>query len=158
MRPTYSTPPDAECLGQLARQQCSKQWQTFFEAMAAEFASALSPTDLRALMHRVGMRFAAANPLPPCSTLQELQAAMTDAWERIDWGWVRLSQDAAHLDIHHSLAPISAAFGVDHAEWSGGFLEGVYQVWFEQADAGALQVRQVAPADIWGCVHLQLAG
>ena len=141
----------------LVEQRCSAQWRDFFQALAAEFAGALSPEDLRALMFRVGARFAAANPLPPCTTLDELQLSMTAVWERIDWGWVRLTQETAQLLIHHSLSPVYAAFGPDHAQWAGGFLQGVYQSWFEHAGAGQLKVAQVATGDAWGCVQLQLA-
>ena len=82
---------------------------------------------------------------------------MTAMWDRIGWGSVRLQQGAAELDIHHDLSPLSAAFGPGHAPWSGGFLEGVYQSWFEQAGAAQLRVAQSAPADAWGCIHFQLA-
>ncbi|KQO17107.1 cellulose synthase [Acidovorax sp. Leaf78] len=133
------------------------QWRGFLQALTDEFASSLSPEDLHALMFRVGTRFAAANPLAPAATLEELQRSMTAMWERIDWGWVQLSQESARLNIQHSLSPVSAAFGVNHVQWSGGFLEGVYQSWLEQAGSGSLRVVQVAPADAWGCVQFQLA-
>lgn len=156
MSHTASLPTSPEIAQHLVQQQCASQWRGFFQALAAEFAAALPPEDLRALMARVGARFAAEHPLPACATLDELQGHMTQVWERIDWGWVRLSQEVAHVDIQHSVSPVSAAFGPDHAQWSGGFLEGVYQVWFEQAGAGQLKVSEAAPADAWGCVHLQL--
>jgi hypothetical protein len=157
MSSIVSMPSSPEIAEHLVQQQCAVQWRGFFQALAAEFAAALAPEDLRALMFRVGARFAAEHPLPACATLQELEQAMSAVWTRIDWGWVRLVQDVAQLDIHHSLSPVSAAFGPDHAPWSGGFLEGVYQGWFERAGAGQLKVVQRAPADAWGCVHLQLA-
>lgn len=157
MSQTASITPSPEIAQHLAQGQCAAQWRGFFQALAAEFVAALPPQDLRALMFRVGARFAAEHPLPACATLDELQRSMTAVWERIDWGWVQLTQEAAQLDIQHSLSPVSAAFGPDHVQWSGGFLEGVYQAWFEEAGAGQLKVAQVAPADAWGCVHLQLA-
>lgn len=157
MSPTASLPASPEITQHLVQQQCAVQWRGFFQALAAEFAAALPPEDLRALMFRVGTRFAAEHPLPACATLDDLQRSMTAVWERIDWGWVRLTQESAQLDICHSLSPVSAAFGPSHVLWSGGFLEGVYQSWFEQAGAGQLKVAQVAPADAWGGVHLQLA-
>lgn len=127
------------------------------QAFASEFASALPPEDLRALMARVGARFAAAHPLPHCSTLDELQRGMSAVWSQTDWGWVNLAQTADHLDIHHTLSPLYAAFGSEHVQWSGGFLEGVYQQWFTQAGSGQLRVSLTAPVDAWGCAHLQLA-
>lgn len=156
--PSTATPtPAPEIAQHLATQQCAVQWRGFLQALTEEFASSLPAADLHMLMFRVGARFAAANPLPPSATLEELQRSMTAVWERIDWGWVRLTQGAALLHIQHSLSPVSAAFGAAHDQWSGGFLEGVYQSWFEQAGAGALRVVQVGQADAWGCVQFQLA-
>ncbi|CAN7656881.1 cellulose biosynthesis protein BcsD [Acidovorax sp. LjRoot194] len=154
---TAVSAPSPEIAQHLAAQQCAVQWRGFLQALTDEFASSLSPEDLHALMLRVGTRFAAANPLAPSATLEELQRSMTAVWERIDWGWVQLSQETARLNIQHSLSPVSAAFGVNHVQWSGGFLEGVYQSWLEQAGSGSLRVVQVAPADAWGCVQFQLA-
>ncbi|MBV7541624.1 cellulose biosynthesis protein BcsD [Acidovorax sp. sic0104] len=149
--------PGPEIAQHLATQQCAAQWRGFLQALTDEFASSLPPEDLHALMFRVGTRFAAANPLERSSTLEDLQRSMTAVWERIDWGWVQLTQEAARLHIQHSLSPVSAAFGMNHVQWSGGFLEGVYQSWFEQAGSGALRVVQVAASDAWGCVQFQLA-
>ena len=154
---TASLPANPDITQRLIDQQCSVQWRGFLQALAAEFAAALPPEDLRALMFRVGVRFAAEHPLPACATLDDLQSSMAAVWDRIGWGGVRLQQTAAQLDIHHDLSPLSAAFGQGHAPWSGGFLEGVYQSWFEQAGAAQLRVAQSAPADAWGCIHFQLA-
>lgn len=157
MFPTASLPANPDITQRLIDQQCTVQWRGFLQALAAEFAAALPPEDLRALMLRVGARFAADHPLPPCTTLEDLQSSMVAVWERIGWGGVRLYQASTQLDIHHDLSPLSAAFGLGHAPWSGGFLEGVYQSWFEQAGAAQLRVAQSAPADAWGCIHFQLA-
>lgn len=154
---TAASAPSPEIAQYLATQQCAVQWRGFLQALTDEFSSSLSPADLHALMFRVGTRFAAANPLAACATLDDLQGSMTAVWERIDWGWVQLTQESARLHIQHSLSPVSAAFGVKHVEWSGGFLQGVYQSWLEQAGSGALRVEQVAPADAWGCVQFQLS-
>ena len=125
-------------------------------ALGDEFVSGLSAQDLRALMFRVGTRFGVDNPLPACVTLDELQQGMTAQWSRTDWGWVTLSQKAEYLQIEHSLSPLQAAFGPGHAQWSAGFLEGVYQRWLEQMGSGQLRVRQVTETDAWGCVTFQL--
>ena len=154
---TASLPANPDITQRLIDQQCTVQWRGFLQALAAEFAAALPPEDLRALLFRVGARFAAEHPLPACASLDDLQRSMTAMWDRIGWGSVRLQQGAAELDIHHDLSPLSAAFGQGHAPWSGGFLEGVYQSWFEQAGAAQLRVAQSAPADAWGCIHFQLA-
>ena len=154
---TATLPANPDLTQRLIDQQCTVQWRGFLQALAAEFAAALPPEDLRALMFRVGARFAAEHPLPACASLDDLQRSMAAVWDRIGWGCVRLQQAAAQLDIHHDLSPLSAAFGQGHAPWSGGFLEGVYQSWFEQAGAAQLRLAQSAPADAWGCIHFQLA-
>ena len=154
---TASLPANPDITQRLIDQQCSVQWRGFLQALAAEFAAALPPEDLRALTFRVGVRFSAEHPLPACATLDDLQSSMAAVWDRIGWGGVRLQQTAAQLDIHHDLSPLSAAFGSGHAAWSVGFLEGVYQSWFDQAGAVQLLVAQSAHADAWGCVHFQLA-
>lgn len=154
IRPLISTPAIAE---HLATQRCSVQWRGFFQALSSEFSEALAPQDLRALMFRVGVRFAADHPLAQCTTLNEMQSGMTAIWRSIDWGWVDLEQDATQLTIRHTLSPMTAAFGHEHVDWSCGFLEGVYQSWFQQAGAGQLKVSQAESADAWGCVVLHLA-
>jgi len=121
---TASLPANPDITQRLIDQQCSVQWRGFLQALAAEFAAALPPEDLRALMFRVGVRFAAEHPLPACATLDDLQSSMAAVWDRIGWGGVRLQQTAAQLDIHHDLSPLSAAFGraMPHgpgASWKG---------------------------------------
>lgn len=149
--------PTSDVPDALASRVCSRQWQGFFHALAAEFTEALSPQDLHALMVRVGQRFAVDHALPPCDTLDALQRAMGQVWDRIEWGSVHLAQQADRLEIRHHLAPLAAAFGSDQASWAGGFLEGVYQTWFAAAGAGTLRVAPVAPADAWGNLHLTLS-
>jgi hypothetical protein len=124
--------------------------------MAAEFATALSPTDLRALSRRIGLRFATELPLPPQPTLDGVQAAMSQQWHALDWGWVRLVQQADHVEIHHFCSPLSAAFGAPAVDWATGFLEGVYQQWFDQQGAPGLAVSQTQAADGWGSVSFRL--
>ena len=141
----------------LLQSQCVPQWRGFLHAMGAEFSGALPGDELRELMHRIGMKFAVQHPLPACKTLTSLQEAMTVFWQSIGWGWVSLAQDAMHLSIHHHCAPLVSAFGADHGEWTHGFLQGVYQQWFEAAGSDHLRVSQAAATDAWGSAKFELS-
>ncbi|MES2188258.1 MAG: cellulose biosynthesis protein BcsD [Pseudomonadota bacterium] len=140
-------------------QQCSRQWKGFLRAFAGEFAAQLDEADLRALMRRMGARFAqeADVDLGDCRTLEDLQLAMGRVWVNLDWGWVVLADHGEYLEIRHHCAPLVSAFGADALRWSPGFLEGVYQEWFSRADAGELQVRQSAEPDLAGSIEFRLA-
>ena len=140
----------------LARQQCARQWRHFLHALAAEFATALSPADLRTLSRRIGLRFATELPLPPQPTLDGVQAAMSRQWQDLDWGWVSLVQHTDHVEINHFCSPLTAAFGAPAVDWATGFLEGVYQQWFEQQGAPGLSVSQTQATDGWGSVSFRL--
>lgn len=107
-------------------------------------------------MRRLGARFAHASPLPPCATLDELQIAMGRIWVNQDWGWVTLDEQQGSLRIAHFCAPLFTAFGPASAAWAPAFLEGVYQEWFRQSQAGALNVRYIAGPDATGSVELRL--
>lgn len=124
--------------------------------MADEFAQQLAEGDLQALMRRLGARFAQASPLPDCNTLDELQIAMGRIWVGQDWGWVALEELPGSLRIQHYCSPLVTAFGPDSTAWSPAFLEGVYQEWFRQSQAGTLQVRQVSAPDAAGSIELRL--
>ena len=110
----------------------------------------------RALSRRIGLRFATELPLPPQPTLDGVQAAMSQQWHDLDWGWVRLVQQADHVEIHHFCSPLTAAFGTPAVDWATGFLEGVYQQWFDQQGAPGLAVSQTQAADGWGSVSFRL--
>ena len=140
-------------------QQCSRQWKGFLRAFAGEFAAHLDQADLRALMRRMGARFAqeADIDLGACRTLDDLQLAMGRVWVGLDWGWVELADRGEHLEIRHHCAPLIGAFGQEALYWSPGFLEGVYQAWFSAAHAGNLEVRQSAEPDLAGSIEFRLA-
>ncbi|KAF1050051.1 cellulose biosynthesis protein BcsD [Xylophilus sp.] len=142
--------PDTAVTDYLAERQCARQWRGFLRALAAEFAEALPAADLRALLRRVGARFAVEAPLPALQTLDELQDAFSRVWLAQDWGWVALAQQADHVAIRHEATPLVAAFGPGSEAWAGGFLEGAYQHWFDRQGAPGLQVRQAGAPDRWG--------
>ncbi|MDD0810845.1 cellulose biosynthesis protein BcsD [Curvibacter sp. RS43] len=141
----------------LSRQQCSRQWRHFLHAMAEEFASALPADQLRTLAQRIGVRFANALPLTVQPTLDGVQTEMSRVWLDLDWGWVSLQQHDDHVDIHHQGSPLVSAFGSAGGDWALGFLEGVYQQWFEQQGAPGLRVTQSQAADGWGSVCFRLS-
>lgn len=141
----------------LSQLQCSRQWRGFLQALAAEFTQVLSNDELRELMFRVGERFASANPLGPCATLPELQQRMTDVWRDADWGWVALVQLQGQLSITHHCAPLVAGMDENNIGWSLGFLQGVYQKWFDAAGANALRVTPGEPIDTWGSASFFLS-
>ncbi len=138
------------------RLQCRRQWRGFLTALGQEFSSALPAQDLALLMARVGERFAAAHPLAPSQTVGALQEAMNGVWDALDWGQVEIASISGGMDIQHRFSPLSAAFGTSGTEWTAGFLQGVYQQWFDAAGAGGLKVQVSAAPDGLGSARLRL--
>jgi hypothetical protein len=127
--------------------QCSTQWGSFLLAMAEEFEDQLGAPELRALMARIGERFARATSLPACETLDQLTDAINAVWSVLDWGQVGIADDADYLVISHACSPLRAAFGRHALAWTPAFLESVYQHWFSVLGIDpALRVREVASA------------
>jgi hypothetical protein len=157
MAQTALADTSAAAASYISQQQCARQWRGFLHALGAEFVSALAPEDLHTLMARVGTRFASEQAPGPCQTLEELQQAMSRIWMELDWGYVLLTQHAEHLEITHHYSPLVAAFGREHAAWSSGFLQGVYQRWFDAAGSEGLRVVLTAPADAWGSAVFHLS-
>ena len=153
--PTQESSPDL--LNYLANRRCSPQWQRFLHALAAEFSSALSVGDLRTLSRRIGARFANDVPLANPPTLEALQSEMTRVWSELDWGYVNLVQQDDCVEIRHFCSPLSAGLGKAGADWCTGFLEGVYQQWFEIQGATGLRVNQTHTADPLGNVFFRLS-
>ncbi|KPN06114.1 cellulose biosynthesis protein BcsD [Xanthomonas arboricola] len=124
---------------------CSRQWLGFVRAMAAEFGAELPEDDLAPLMARIGRRFAREHRLAHCTTLDEMQQAANAVWERCDWGQCAMHDHADHVRIQHAGAPLSTA--LDGTAWSDGFLQGVYEGWFQQLGMLAGLAVQTAPGD-----------
>lgn len=158
MGPTKDLRVDQTIVDYLIDSRCSRQWKTFLGVMADEFSSQLPPDDLRALMQRIGGRFADAVPLAPCATLDDLQLAMGKVWVGMDWGWVTIEEEPGALAIRHNCAPLNAAFGHQASGWTPAFLEGVYQRWFAQVGSGGeLVVSQASDIDALGCIDFRLS-
>lgn len=113
------------------------------EALAEEFGEQIGQNELRQLMHRVGQRFATANPLAACNTTPELSDAVNGVWNAIDWGFAELTDAPDHLRIVHYCAPL-LAFGSNAIAWTPAFLEGTYQGWLTSIGAEGLSVVQAS--------------
>ncbi|MCA8142930.1 MULTISPECIES: cellulose biosynthesis protein BcsD [Burkholderia cepacia complex] len=136
-----------EILEHLLERQVSPQWRGFLEALAGEFSDQLDQDELRQLMARVGVRFAAAHPLGPCESTDDLTNALNSRWREMEWGYAELSDEQAFLRIVHYAAPLRA-LGAGHLGWSAAFLQGAYQGWFDSVGAAGLRVTQdVVPQD-----------
>ena len=138
------------------RLQCARQWRGFLVALGQEFVGALPAQELVTLMARIGVRFAGEHALAPSETVPALQDEMNRVWNALDWGVVELGQTAAGMEIEHRFSPLAAAFGEDEAPWATGFLQGVYQQWFDAAGAAGLKVETLAQADAWGSARFRL--
>lgn len=133
----------ANNLDYLLNQQVSRQWRGMLEALASEFQAQIGETELRQVMHGVGLRFAEANPLARCNTMPDLCSALNDLWKQIDWGFADLTDTPDYLRIVHHCAPLRA-FGANASGWSPAFLEGAYQGWLSSQGAKGLAVVQTS--------------
>lgn len=124
---------------------CSPQWSGVVRALGEELGTELSDDELRRLMHRVGVRFAAAHPLAEAPTLNALAIAANALWERIDWGRCVIDAQPDGIVIRHCLAPTAMVF--PGAAWPDGFLEGVYARWFADAGMPAELAVRAMPAE-----------
>ncbi|MCC4633854.1 cellulose biosynthesis protein BcsD [Xanthomonas dyei] len=137
--------PALDPLSLYRTRSCSRQWLGFVRAMAEEFGAELPEHDLATLMARIGRRFAREHRLTSCTALDEVQQAANAIWDSCDWGQCTMDEHADHVQIRHGGAPLSLA--LDGAAWSDGFLQGVYEGWFQQLGMLAGLAVQTAPAD-----------
>ncbi len=130
--------------GYLRERLCARQWQGFLWAMGHEFESALDAEDLALLMGRIGARFADVAPVSDVDDLEAVEAACNAIWSSIDWGWCEFEEYDSQVLIRHVCAPINVAIGAD---WADGFLQGVYDRWFQQVGMlPGLGVKRLRPA------------
>jgi hypothetical protein len=142
-------------LDYLLQRQISPQWRGLLTALAEEFEAQIGQGELRQLMYRVGCRFAAARPLPPCASTADLADALNARWQEADWGYVELVDEADYLRISHSCAPLQA-FGSAALAWTPAFLEGVYQTWLSALGAEGLSVAQASEFDEYATIEFRL--
>jgi hypothetical protein len=139
-------------------QQVSLQWLPILRALASELMERVDVADLRQLFFQIGERFAidAEDQFQEIETLGDLEQALNELWQQMNWGWTRLQEAKASVDIHHHAAPLAHAFGDDALEWSIGILEGFYQHVFKALGAGdAMQVQGVGSKGI--TIHLRFS-
>jgi hypothetical protein len=139
----------------LLQRQISPQWRGLLTALAEEFEAQIGQDELRQLMYRVGCRFAAASPLPPCNSSADLADALNARWQEAEWGYVQLSDEPEYLRIAHSCAPL-LAFGATALNWTPAFLEGVYQTWLSALGAEGLSVAQASEFDEHATIEFRL--
>lgn len=144
---------ESAVLSHLNDRLCASQWREALAAFAQELAQDLTPQRLRSLMRRAGERFAASHALPQAASVDDLQTAINQLWQTVDWGWVTITEADDHLALTHYCAPLRAAFGPEHMAWSTGFLEGVYELWMRQLGADSqLHVAQPQAASPDGTI------
>lgn len=144
------------------QRECSRQWRMVLASIAQELAIPSQQGSFHEWGQRVGMRYAAQATLPDCSSLKDLEEAITARWQIMDWGWVNLDDQGKNLLIVHHGArngelPTSA-FGDDTPAWTPAFLSGAYQQWLASLGAGEqLRVKQVSAIDDFGTIEFQLS-
>src|ERR1700721_176906 len=82
-----------------ARQQCSRQWVHFMAAMFAEFEERVAAVEADQFLEALGGKMARLLPLRRCDSLEELQEDINSVLEGIDWGWMRLREADAFIEI-----------------------------------------------------------
>lgn len=134
----------SKLISYLQSQRREAQWDFLLQSLIHEVSSALGSDGTRRLMVKTGMRAGLDMPLPGCESVEQMQAAANQHWQRLGWGMVTFIEHRDSLDIEHAYAPEKSAVPGGVA----AFLEGVYQQWFVSLGAGEhLQVRQCDSAD-----------
>ena len=147
------TPPDPlslEDVRELDRvyhgvRSCSSQWRVFLSAFASELQHGAEPAEVRGFLRQIGRRMADDMILPKADTIEALEAAMNQAWGRIDWGWVKLFPEDEAVRIVHGAYP-NAFSDPSHRVWPDGaaaVMEGVYGQWMLAQGSPIPRVRRI---------------
>lgn len=144
------------------QRETSRQWRMVVTAMAQEFTSDTPYGSANDFGHRVGANYAVQAALPACSSLRDLETAISNRWQSMDWGWINLDDRGKNLLIvHHGAGNgqfAAGAFGSDAQVWLAAFLGGVYQQWLASLGAGQdLRVKQISPIDEFGTLEFELS-
>jgi hypothetical protein len=138
------TPNDEQLsLSYYARQQCSRQWVHFMAAMFQEFEERVATAEADQFLARLGAKMAHLLPLRRCESLEDLEEDINSVLEGIDWGWMRLREAEAFIEITHGAYPLVPQ---DEARrsWMVPVLEGLYSGWLgEQGGNVSLTARLV---------------
>ncbi|MFL1462209.1 cellulose biosynthesis protein BcsD [Roseococcus sp. DSY-14] len=128
--PPALPPPDtAADLAWLARRAVPAPWRVLLGALLEALpggAEARAET-LRA----AGARLAAAAPLPPCATLEELERRVNDALAAMDWGHAAFFLELGRgvLVVRHRAAPCIPTAEDPQGAWVAAVLEGLHEAW-----------------------------
>jgi hypothetical protein len=125
---------------------CSPQWRVFLSAFASELTVGAEPAEVRGFLRQIGRRMADLMILPKAETVEALEAAMNDAWSRIEWGWVKLFPEDDAVSIVHGAYP-NAFSDPSNDVWPDGaaaVMEGVYGQWMLAQGSPISRVRRVA--------------
>ncbi|HXP04621.1 MAG TPA: cellulose biosynthesis protein BcsD [Stellaceae bacterium] len=124
-----------------ARQQCSRQWVHFMAAMFSEFEDRVPQAEADQFLEALGAKMAQLLPLRRCESLQELQEDINSILEGIDWGWMRLREADAFIEITHGAYPLVPQ-DENRRGWMVPILEGLYGGWLgEQGGDPSLRAR-----------------
>lgn len=141
---------DQHSLSYLMSRPEQSRWAGLLRALAEQFASQMSPAEIRDFFVALGRRWARATPLSLAAggTLKDFEHAANVVLAGGDWGWVRVLDLGNSIEFQHACAPLRSAFGTQAMPWSAGLLEGLYAEWLQAlgADAG-LVLRQLGEAE-----------
>ena len=112
-----------------ARQQCSRQWVHFMAAMFAEFEERVDASEANQFLQAIGFKMGLLLPLRRCDSLEELEEDINNVLEGIDWGWVRVRERGAFIEITHGAYPLVPQ-NESRRNWLVPILEGLYGGWF----------------------------
>jgi Cellulose synthase subunit D len=128
-----------------ARQQCSRQWVHFMAAMFAEFEERVDPAEADQFLEALGLKMARLLPLRRCDTLEELEDDINSVLEGIDWGWMRIGEKDAFIEITHGAYPLVPQ-DESRRSWLVPILEGLYGGWLaEQGGDPSFTARLTGP-------------
>ncbi|MDM4771986.1 cellulose biosynthesis protein BcsD [Solimonas sp. SE-A11] len=126
--------------------------------LAVELAQQVPTEQLRALVYLAGRRIASEQAAVDLKTLADFEVFAQKTLARLDFGWVRVEENAAGVDFVHGCSPLPGLFGADSGHWAPGLLEGMYAEWMRQLGAGdQLDVREVASPPGSDLIRFRLA-
>lgn len=118
----------------LLDERISGQWVGFLSAFSAEMQSQLSEDEYRELLRSMGARFSTQIDVGVQDTVEALEASINAHLGKMRWGFCKLQDSGTQLVIEHHWSPLPKALGID-AALASGFLEGMYEQWFQTAGA-----------------------
>jgi len=112
-----------------AQQACSPQWRGFVAEMVGEFYAQVEEDLARNFFARIGARLAQCLPLPACTSLEELEAALGRVLADMQWGWVRLREAGHHIQVTHGCYPIVPMYQNAPETWLVPVMEAAFTEW-----------------------------